>query len=94
MGYRSRIRSWHLWLVVGVVVVACEAIAPPGELLSEGVDRALEKHPLLTRAAIGVTARHLTNDLPAAVDPFAAVHRVSTRLAQRRSVRPPAQQPV
>lgn len=83
--YRSRIKAWHLWCVVGVVVVVAEAIAPPGELLSEGVDRALEKHPLLTRAAIEITARHLTNDLPPAVDPFAYIPKVAAWLTQRLS---------
>lgn len=83
---RSRIKAWHLWFAVGVAVVVAEAVAPPGQLMSEGVDRALERHPLLTRAAIEIVARHLTNDLPPALDPFVAVERL-VRRAHRRVTR-------
>lgn len=85
MSIRYRIKAWHLWLAVGVVVIAAEVIAPPGELLSEGVDRALQRHPLLTRAAIEITGRHLTNDLPPAVDPYVHVGRLVTRAHARHS---------
>ncbi|WP_043598926.1 DUF7427 family protein [Nocardia otitidiscaviarum] len=79
---RSRIKAWHLWVFVGAAVVVAELVAPPGELLSEGVDRALEQHPLLTRVAIEYTARHLMNDLPPQVDLFTWVARLVTRLAR------------
>lgn len=46
-------------LVAGVA--AYDYYAPEGQTLSEGVDRALEKHPIATAAAIGMTAMHLLN---------------------------------
>ncbi len=73
---RSKIRAGHLWLVLAGVVTALEVVAPEGELLSEGVDRGLQRHPLLVRAAIIVTAAHLMNLLPEKVDPFARLPRV------------------
>lgn len=72
---RAHIRAWHLWLVVLGVVVACEAVAPEGELLSEGADKAMERHPILTRLAIELVARHLMNDLPPRWDPIAVFAR-------------------
>lgn len=73
---RSRIRAWHLWLVVIGVVVVADVIAPPGQQLSEGVDKALESRPFLTRVAIELVARHLTNDLPPRYDPIAILARM------------------
>lgn len=73
---RTRIRSWHLWTALAGVVTALEIVAPEGELLSEGVDRGLERHPLLVRAAIVITAAHLLNLLPERVDPYARLPRV------------------
>lgn len=58
------------WAVMGLGILAYEMAAPPNELLSEGVDRAISCHPYLTRAAIGVTALHLANLIPAPLDPF------------------------
>lgn len=60
----------NAWLAIALGVTVYEAAAPKGELLSEGVDRALEAHPFLTHAAIGVTALHLLNILPPKLDPF------------------------
>lgn len=76
--HRSKVKAWHLWLIVGAVVVAAELVAPEGELLSEGVDRALERHPWLVRLAIEVTARHLLNELPPHLDPFTHIPRLSS----------------
>ncbi|WP_280465855.1 DUF7427 family protein [Nocardia brasiliensis] len=73
---RSKIQAWHLWAVVGAVVVAAELLAPPGQLLSEGVDRALERRPLLVRIAIELVARHLLNDIPPSIDPFSYLPRL------------------
>ncbi|MEV6219782.1 hypothetical protein [Nocardia sp. NPDC051833] len=74
--WRSRITAGHLWLALAGVVTALEVIAPDGELLSEGVDRGMERHPLLVRAAIIMTAAHLLNWLPERLDPFARLPRV------------------
>ena len=58
------------WLVIGVVTVVYEIICPEGQLLSEGVDRAILKHPLSVRALIMFIAFHLVNWLPVRVDPL------------------------
>jgi hypothetical protein len=64
------------WIVLLAGVTAWELLAPTGHLLSEGVDRAIERHPVITRAAIAVTALHLMNLLPSQVDPFHHLPRV------------------
>jgi hypothetical protein len=58
------------WGVLGLGVLAYELACPVGQTLSEGVDRALERHKLLTTAAVGLTALHLLNVLPSQLDPF------------------------
>lgn len=63
------------WLALGAGILAYELIAPPGQLLSESVDRGLEKHPLLTTVVIGYTALHLANLLPKNADLFHHVFR-------------------
>lgn len=59
------------WLLMVTAIAAYEVWAPDGELLSEAVDRGLEKHPLLIHAAIAVTALHLLNRVPEWCDPYA-----------------------
>lgn len=51
-------RAWA-GLISGIVLY--EAVAPQNHLLSEGVDRMIDKHPVATRAVIGYTALHLCN---------------------------------
>lgn len=61
------------WAALGVGVAAYEVMCPKGETLSEGVDRALERHPAARAATIGliaVTAMHLANILPERFDPY------------------------
>lgn len=58
------------WLGIGAIVLAHDVFCPEGQTLSEGVDRAIEKHPVLTLGAIAVTGAHLANILPEAIDPF------------------------
>lgn len=69
---RRYIKARNGWLAVLAIVVAYEALAAPtgDQLLSHGVDRALVTHPILTRAAILITAGHLINLIPSEVDPF------------------------
>lgn len=62
------------WIVLGLGVVAYDYLAPPHQTLSEGVDKALEKHPVLTTIAIGAVALHLLNVLPPQYDP---IHRIA-----------------
>lgn len=58
------------WAWIGALVTAYELSCPKGELLSEGVDRAIEKHPVAVPLAIGYTAAHLCNVLPKQIDLF------------------------
>lgn len=58
------------WLAIGALVLAHEYFAPEGELLSEGVDRAIEKHRFLAIGAVVITAAHLINVLPESIDPY------------------------
>lgn len=67
---RPEITAERAWIGLGVLITAYELTAPQGHLLSEGVDRSLEKHPVLTTLAIGTVALHLCNVLPKAIDPL------------------------
>ena len=58
------------WVALGVGVLAYELMAEDGELLSHQVDRWLEAHPVLTSAAVTITAAHLLNILPQRLDPW------------------------
>ena len=60
----------YAWAAIGAGVLAYEMVCPEGETLSEGVDRALSKHKLITTLAVGATALHLLNKLPEKLDPF------------------------
>lgn len=62
-------------LIAGVAIYDWRC--PEGATLSEACDRAIEKHPLLTVAAIGSVALHLLNVLPPQVDP---IHQLIERL--------------
>lgn len=60
--------SSKAWLAMGAGIVAYEVACPAGETLSEGVDRYIERHPVITFATIGMTALHLANVLPPQID--------------------------
>lgn len=63
------------WLAIAALVVGHNVLAAGrgDELLSQGVDRYLLRHPILTHAVVGLVALHLLNRLPPVVDPLAAV---------------------
>ena len=64
------------WKAIVAGVLAYEALCVEEELLSRGMDRLLEKHPVWPRIAVLVVAFHLVNWIPERVDPFAmAVHK-------------------
>lgn len=63
------------WLAVGAVVLGHELLCADGHTLSEGVDKALEKHPVATTLAVGTVALHLLNVLPERLDP---IHRLAS----------------
>lgn len=62
--------SERAWIVLGVGILGYEVLAKEGELLSEQIDRWLERHRFFTTAAVMITAAHLLNWLPKRVDPF------------------------
>lgn len=76
--------STKAWLGLGAYVVATEVCAPEDELLSQAVDRWLEKPPGRTASALTIvaTALHLLNLLPERYDPFAITIK-TVRLARR-----------
>lgn len=49
------------WGALAAGVVVYDYLAPSGETLSEAVDRAVDKHPVATAAAVGAVALHLLN---------------------------------
>lgn len=61
------------WCALGVGVVAYEAVAPRGELLSEAVDRARTTRPWLTNAAVVYVALHLLRRWPRRLDPLTQI---------------------
>lgn len=67
---KPELTSKRGWLAVGAVVGAHELLCDDGHTLSEGVDSALEKHPVATTLAIGTVALHLLNVLPEKFDPI------------------------
>lgn len=58
------------WLAVGAVVGLHELLCDTNQTLSEGVDTALEKHPVAVTLAVGTVALHLLNVLPPKIDPI------------------------
>lgn len=67
---RPELTAKRAWAAIGLGVLAYEIACPKDELLSEGVDRALESHKAMTLAGIGVVALHLANLLPDRLDPL------------------------
>lgn len=76
------------WLIGLGAVAAYEVACPPGHTLSEALDHHIE-HPIkrrLIEGALAITALHLTNRLPDAVDPYHQVARLGRKLGERRAV--------
>ena len=65
------------WLCLAAGVVAYEAFAAPGELLSEAADRYRERHPLITNLVIVYVAAHLLRRWPTRLDPL---HQMAVKL--------------
>jgi hypothetical protein len=72
-------------MILGIIMY--EVFAPPSQLLSEAIDRALLRHPVLVRVGIMLVALHLINALPTKYDPIhhtATIFNMSgTRAVQR-----------
>lgn len=63
----------RMWALIFGLVVLHELTCAEGELLSEEVDRMLDKYPLATYAFTFLTVAHLLNRLPPAIDPYRAI---------------------
>lgn len=73
MAHRVK-RADAAWIALLVSVVVYEAMAPEGELLSEGWDRYLQSSPVLARLLPLVVTLHVINALPARFDPVSRLH--------------------
>ncbi|WP_457062777.1 DUF7427 family protein [Mycobacteroides abscessus] len=60
----------YMWAVIFGGVAYHDALCKDNDTLSEVVDRALEKHPVLVHVLVLVTAAHLLNWLPSQTDPY------------------------
>lgn len=72
------------WIAIGALVIGIEVCAPPGGLLSEGMDE-WRAHPVgkyVATAGILLTASHLLRQLPKEVDPFYLAFRYKTRISE------------
>lgn len=56
------------WLTLATGVVAYNLAADDGELMSEGVDRYMLRHPWTTRLVAALVAAHVCNAMPARLD--------------------------
>lgn len=62
--------SEKAWIALAAGVIVYEIVAEDGEMLSHAVDSWLKSHPIITTSAISLTALHLLNVLPKAIDPW------------------------
>jgi len=60
------------WVGLAAGVALYDVLAPKGETLSEGMDRAMERPVprVLAIGAVALTASHLCNFIPERYDPF------------------------
>jgi hypothetical protein len=77
---RPELTAKRAWQALAAGVVAYELMCPSGELMSEGADRAIDRYPILTKTAIGLTALHLMNALPDNMDPITVALKTVKRL--------------
>lgn len=67
----------YAWLALAAAVIAYEAAAPSGQLLSQRMDLYRNRHPYLTHLSIAYVALHLTRRWPQPLDPL---HRMAAWL--------------
>jgi hypothetical protein len=66
----------YAWAALVAGIVAYEVACPPGQLLSEAVDRYRIRYPIITNGIICYVAMHLLRRWPQRVDPL---HQISVR---------------
>lgn len=73
-------KALHAWTLIATIVTIHEITCPEGQLLSNGIDRAIDRYPAATTTAVLITAGHLLNlmDGPVLkwVDPYKLLARV------------------
>jgi hypothetical protein len=62
--------------VGGITILAWDVFCPPGETISDGVGALKSAQPVAVVTVTAVTAAHLLDWLPPAVDPFRWLFRV------------------
>ena len=67
----------YAWAALVAAIVAYEAACPPGQLMSEAVDRYRIRHPFLTNGVILYISLHLLRQWPRRIDPL---HQLAVRL--------------
>jgi len=67
------------WCAIAASVIAYEVKAPPGQLLSQAVDRYRRRHPIVTDVTVIYIAAHLLRRWPPRIDPL---HRLATRMGR------------
>lgn len=72
--------GWGDWAWLGILVY--ELFCPRGQMLSESLDRRLERAPRLTEALIAYTALHCANRLPPRLDLFHQFARLLGRVEE------------
>lgn len=70
--------GWGEW--AWIAILAYELFCPPGEMLSESLDRKLDRVPRLTEALIVYAALHCANRLPSRWDIFHQTARLLGRV--------------
>lgn len=84
----GRLHAGHGWQMLIAGILAWEVWCEEGELLSQGFDRLLKRHPVWPRIVVVLVAAHLINWLPERVDPLTAASKAKgwrRWLAPRRS---------
>lgn len=66
----------YAWVAIAAGVITYELYAPPGQLLSEAVDRYRQRHPIITNTAVCYIAAHLLRAIPQSIDPL---HQLAAR---------------
>jgi hypothetical protein len=58
------------WATLGLGVITYNTLTAEGQMLSQQADRWIDRHPILTRAIVGIVAAHVANAAPPQVDPI------------------------
>jgi hypothetical protein len=67
----------YAWAALVAGIVTYEAACPPGQLLSEAVDRYRIRYPFVINGAILYISLHLLRQWPKRIDPL---HRLAVKL--------------